>query len=491
MKPAVKRAAWAVMLTGLFGVAGLNVLLKNSPPSLKTDDGIKLLFGLWPAGALCLMVGTWLIGATFVVIGLGPRAWRRRKLLAQLLLSSGIFLFGLGVVERVVISQLDRFKLNPRIRAMLAQSWDPEIGRFIKPSTVPKSIELPPHGGNCDEFRKPPQGCWKSQTCLTLFSTDALGFNNRLQPANPAMLFLGDSFTEGFHVPLGDGWVARFAQHSGLPVWNLGVGGYGIAQEYLLFERFGLDTTSPVVVLAVLTENDLFDQNRWFWWRRSGEAYPEWLRRQVYKGMPASWLAIYDVTASWVKKPAPALDPVTVKSGQSLCEVGYHISTFETWCQYACDDNANTREEFHSTMEWLERLAGCCRLQGRQLVVLLLCGKLDVYPPANPLSPAWQQLLIKKGLLPAGADETKVLLATQKLLAVGDRLEAWYRSACQLIGIPCHAARYALRQAAEASDTLLFYAFDTHINSAGNRVIAEDFYAWWQAGFPDNPENVN
>lgn len=78
-------------------------------------------------------------------------------------------------------------------------------------------------------------------------------------PIEPALLrydvvALGDSFTHGDEVMFDQSWPARLAVHSGLNVLNLGVGGYGVDQAVLRYEKVPVEADH---VLLGLIAGDL------------------------------------------------------------------------------------------------------------------------------------------------------------------------------------------------------------------------------------------
>ena len=73
------------------------------------------------------------------------------------------------------------------------------------------------------------------------------------------ILVLGDSFTEGVHVPETDLFSARLERmNPRFEVLNAGVGGYGTVQEYLYFLTEGA-RFKPDLLLVMFFENDLSD----------------------------------------------------------------------------------------------------------------------------------------------------------------------------------------------------------------------------------------
>src|SRR5581483_11443829 len=82
-----------------------------------------------------------------------------------------------------------------------------------------------------------------------------------------AIVALGDSFTYAAEVPAESTWVARLQTLTKEKSVNLGVRGYGTAQEVEAFRLFG-EHFHPRIVLLLAVPND-FEDNRVFrQWRK-------------------------------------------------------------------------------------------------------------------------------------------------------------------------------------------------------------------------------
>lgn len=91
-------------------------------------------------------------------------------------------------------------------------------------------------------------------------------YSFRKPPGTIRIVGLGDSFTQGYEVDLADTYLYRLEEilaARGLPVEviNLGVSGYGNAEELLMLEELGLRFDPDVVVVAFF-QNDLHDNVR-------------------------------------------------------------------------------------------------------------------------------------------------------------------------------------------------------------------------------------
>src|SRR5262249_34118512 len=81
------------------------------------------------------------------------------------------------------------------------------------------------------------------------------------------VLVLGDSFMEAYSVRFEDSLPARLEHltktaRRHVEVVNMGVGGYGTLQEYLVFDLLGRAYRPDVVVLAMFLGNDLAENSR-------------------------------------------------------------------------------------------------------------------------------------------------------------------------------------------------------------------------------------
>jgi hypothetical protein len=135
---------------------------------------------------------------------------------------------------------------------------------------------------------------------------DGRGYRNPSALHRADVVLIGDSYVEGHYVS-DDETVSRFLQgRLGRPVANLGVAGYGTAQELVVLERDGLPLEPRVVVWFFFEGNDLYNDEefenillagpgqratgwsrRRGWWRRSfvRNAHAE-LRRLLHPLVP-------------------------------------------------------------------------------------------------------------------------------------------------------------------------------------------------------------
>ena len=87
---------------------------------------------------------------------------------------------------------------------------------------------------------------------------DENGFRNPEADTSAEWVAIGDSFTFGNGVSSEESWPAQLAARLDSPVYNYGVGGYGIVHHRWLFD-LALDRKPQAIVLALFLPNDLDD----------------------------------------------------------------------------------------------------------------------------------------------------------------------------------------------------------------------------------------
>ena len=85
---------------------------------------------------------------------------------------------------------------------------------------------------------------------------DERGFRNPPGIENPSVVAIGDSHTYGYNVSSENSWPAQLARLLGVPVYNLGVGGYGMLQYHDLMPE-ALAMHPERVLVALYLANDL------------------------------------------------------------------------------------------------------------------------------------------------------------------------------------------------------------------------------------------
>ena len=87
---------------------------------------------------------------------------------------------------------------------------------------------------------------------------DANGFRNASVPPKVDVVALGDSQTWGINVHTDDAWPQQLEKLSGHSVYNMGVGGYGPIQYWILTDK-ALGLSPKVIVAGLYFGNDLYD----------------------------------------------------------------------------------------------------------------------------------------------------------------------------------------------------------------------------------------
>lgn len=87
---------------------------------------------------------------------------------------------------------------------------------------------------------------------------DANGFRNASVLSKVDIVALGDSQTWGINVTKDDAWPQQLEKLSGRSVYNMGVGGYGPVQYWILTDK-ALDLSPKVIVVGLYFGNDLYD----------------------------------------------------------------------------------------------------------------------------------------------------------------------------------------------------------------------------------------
>ncbi len=87
---------------------------------------------------------------------------------------------------------------------------------------------------------------------------DANGFRNTSVPSQADLVVLGDSQTWGVNVQAADAWPQQLQKLSRRSVYNMGVGGYGPIQYWVLTEK-ALSFSPKVIVVGLYLGNDLYD----------------------------------------------------------------------------------------------------------------------------------------------------------------------------------------------------------------------------------------
>lgn len=98
---------------------------------------------------------------------------------------------------------------------------------------------------------------WPPPSAATSGERDASGAKYNVDfpdPREACASAYGDSFVWGNDVPQADGWIEQLARKLGCRVSNYGVGGYGVDQAYIRFQRM-TDDNAPIVLLGIFPDD--------------------------------------------------------------------------------------------------------------------------------------------------------------------------------------------------------------------------------------------
>lgn len=113
---------------------------------------------------------------------------------------------------------------------------------------------------------RPGQSGFKSFEFNTAYDVNELGVRDDASSLQqPAVIFLGDSFTMGWGVEQGESFPAVFEKKSGLKCLNTGVSSYGTAREMRMLARTQTDSLKAIIIQfhdTDLEENNFYIKNK-------------------------------------------------------------------------------------------------------------------------------------------------------------------------------------------------------------------------------------
>lgn len=322
---------------------------------------------------------------------------------------------------------------------------------------------------------------------------DANGFRNDDVPQHADIVALGDSQTWGVNVQRPDAWPQQLGRMSNQRVYNMGLGGYGPVQYWVLTER-ALKFSPKVIVVGLYLGNDLYDtydmaytnslyvqlrasnapiellhsdlQDRAqaFWdeekgfHNRFGRSSPWgwsfWLREHLAIGRllnrtgwwPGSTDVDYEIDKAWA---------LAHPDRGSVYEGGQISTVFTTAYRLVGLDLSDPHivEGFRITEDLLVRIDALAHARGCEVLVLLIPTKESVY--ADGL----------KGQL--GLNDTYA-----KLVAMETRVRLELEAVCSKNNIRCLDALPSLSGAIERREQIYPSSTESHPNARGYSVLA-------------------
>lgn len=303
---------------------------------------------------------------------------------------------------------------------------DPELGYVRKP-------RLSWRGRNPNETR------------LIDYRTDENGFRNALGIRSAAIVFLGDSFTEGAEVAEAETYPRLIAAQTGEEVVNLARSGYGPPQEAIVFRRYGIAYAPRAVVWQIYEGNDLADASRFARWRADPsvplenehtftERYP--VHSPIFRLLDST------VAVGQVKTAAPA---------EFLDRIGRTEDDPDTVDRYP--------EGYRETARSIEEVAAACRARGIRLLLLVIPAKVRATAPS--LTPS---------LSPAARKRVAAL--------VNDKSYFGYAAAvlCKRAGCDYVDALPALKREAYSA----YLSNNPHLDVRGHEIVSRLVTGWLQ-----------
>lgn len=292
----------------------------------------------------------------------------------------------------------------------------------------------------------------------TRVSIDRHGLRTtRRSPAPPSarrILFLGDSFTFGWGVDDLEAFpalVGRQLTREGAETWamNAGVPGYGVPDEALWLERYGLPLEPDAVVLCIFLANDLLD------------ATPERRRESLQTALPevGSATGVYRwlFGHSHLVRLGGRAVPWSAREALGLPQpwaIRYLREMFET---HANDPGPLAAIGRRESRVAVARIVEASRARGVPVTAVLIPARFQLDPAG------WNLLTGLLGLEHASESGT-----------IEPEVPArWFREVLAELEVPTLDLSPTLGQALETSDEDLYFRFDPHWTAAGHRLAAD------------------
>jgi lysophospholipase L1-like esterase len=390
------------------------------------------------------------------------RATRRKLFLFRIIASSLGILLSLIIAE-VGLRIIEKARLGDRaVEDKLTN--DPQLGRRLAPYAM---------------------------------GHDANGFRNDDVPQHADIVVLGDSQTWGVNVQRPDAWPQQLGRISQQRVYNMGLGGFGPVQYWVLTER-ALKLSPKVIVVGLYLGNDLFDaydmaytnslyvqlrasnapvellnndikaraevlwseakdfHNRFG--RLSPRGWTYWLREHLAIGRllnrtgwwPGSTDVDYEIDKAWAW---------AYPEHGSVYEGGQIRTVFTTAYRLVGLDvtDPHIAEGLRITEDLLVRIDALANARGCKVLVLLIPTKESVYAAGL------------KGQL--GLNDTYA-----KLMAMETQARQELEAACAKHNISCVDALPSLSGALERREQVYPFSTDSHPNAHGYSVLASRVY---------------
>jgi len=323
-----------------------------------------------------------------------------------------------------------------------------------------------------------------------LFATDAQGFRNKDEATTADVVALGDSFTELPYMAVEDIWPSLLAQRTGWRVRNLAVSGYGPLQQAVILRQWGLAYRPRLVLLAFYEGNDIYDCSEFDSFRKSGLPYFRWVVRRFSK--PLDWFKRRPIVAilrlpllpyqriierRWGENARMRpmrrayFNPVEFEAGGQRHKIG--LFSFNLMLLSAGSEQVRSQAGWPLFKNALGEMKQMCDETSATLVVVYIPTKERVYLPLlrGRFTPeALHDFVVThhKEFKTTSPDEYETTLYTNM-----DETGRAVADCCRDLHIVYFDLTPAFRQAAQEGQ-LIYFAFDSHWNAAGNIIAANE-----------------
>ena len=338
------------------------------------------------------------------------------------------------------------------------------------------------------------------------FHTDAEGFRNPAARDRFDIAALGDSFTDAMTMAGEASWPSRLEGELGVPVQNYGTAGFGPQQELLVLKDIVAPHRPRTVVLAFFAGNDIFNAEEFDAFQQSGgtikRPQPGWRIKDVVSRADA-WFVISalraarrsldrhqgTVTAAEAPPAATARQSEAPITAPAAFERGWFdlpvagrrlrwafMPPYLNTLNFSRDDLA-ARHGWRLTSDAIREMQTVSRSFGADFIVMFVPFKSQVYLPLvetalpkDQLESAFRFYLESYG----GKIDVDRMLANR--LAQNDLMS----QLCAEAGIPFLDTTPALAARAATGDNV-YFPDESHLNEAGERLIAETLAAFLKA----------
>lgn len=406
----------------------------------------------------------------------------------------GHYTFGQLVLGTVLLwasgALWHQFAVNPARRRRIAFRWAgvgvglatgvvlvEVVYVAVRPDPVNPFYRVDPRWNLADDelgFVRKPNLRWEGRSYdapgahHVVYRTDANGFRNSPEIRRADIAFIGDSFTEAGNVREEDTFVRRVGRELNRTCVNLGRSYYGPQQELAVLRRYALHYEPKDIVWVLFEGNDLIDAERY----RQGHV------QGVDDGIAAPRAGWVESLLSWRLLRRFREAPTANRDG------------VEPLWFLAGPDGAQQRVDFALTyvpgavtlmpMAWEDTkacIAGglkLCRERGIKLTVAILPIKFRVYGP-------FVRVVTEQGEFVGPKPED---------LTRGDDLGPALARFCGEIGCRLVDPQGALLAAAGRGERVYSLRYDTHLDVAGHRIVAEEIAALLRESGPVAPRKT-